>query len=223
MKNLKQNFFFLSLAFLFVSPVFAQDVLRDTSIFEHALNADTKPQFLAACARVAAEPVVRGTFEQAKTIAKIKRTIRSSGTFVIAADRGMLWETEKPFPSVMVLGRDSIIQIVDGSKSVLSAQGNETFSRMADIISAVFQGRAQTLQENFSCFFVGGASWQLGLIPKDSTVKQFAGRFILDGKGPAIMRIETDEQNGNSIVYQLSNQSFGKELSPQEEALFNAQ
>jgi outer membrane lipoprotein-sorting protein len=208
---------FLCACLLIALPAFAQD-----DVFAHALNSRTEPQFLAACARVSAQSVVRGKFEQIKTIAKLKRAIRSSGSFIIASDKGMLWKTEKPFPSVMALGRDSIVQTVDGNKTVLSAQGNETFSRMADIISAVFQGRAQTLLKNFSCFFVGGASWQLGLIPKDPTVKQFAGRFILEGKGPAITRIETDEQNGDSIVYQLSDQSFGKELTPDEEALFNA-
>jgi hypothetical protein len=107
-----------------------------------------------------------------------------------------------------------------GQKTVLSAGGNETFLRMAEVISAVFSGNGGVLLENFEVFFLGSPSdWELGLLPKSLSIAVFAGRISMKGD-TAIRAITIDEQNGDSIIYILSNHSYPAELGINEKAFF---
>jgi outer membrane lipoprotein-sorting protein len=146
----------------------------------------------------------------------------SSGNFIIAVKQGMVWETLQPFPSTMIMGKDFVIQSrPDGQKSVLSAQGNETFTQMADVISAVFSGKSQGLLENFEVYFLGSASnWDMGLLPRDSVFASFAMKLTMSGDS-AIRSIRIFEQNGDVITYTLSNISYPTALNDHEKAFFS--
>ena len=207
---------FLFLIFLCAGLAQAQDVFR------YPLGPQTEEAFRAACSRLAEHPVIRGSFEQEKTLSRLERTLKSSGNFIIAANMGMVWDTVKPFPSTLVLGGDFMIQSrPGGQKTVLSAQGNETFLRMADVISAVFSGNAQKLLDSFAVYYSGGtAAWEIGLTPLDKTINSFAEKIIM--KGDTVIRsIHIYEQNGDTIQYILSNHRYPAELDAHEKALFS--
>ena len=176
---------------------------------------------MATCSRLAEHPFIKGNFEQEKTLSRLNRSLKSSGNFIIAVETGMVWETAKPFPSTLVLGKDYLIQLrPSGQKTVLSAQGNETFVRMAEVLSAVFSGRSQGLLENFEVYFTGNSTaWELGLIPKDKAIGSFAQRIVMRGD-TAIRVIQIYEQNGDAIQYILSNHSYPAELNANEKNLF---
>ena len=190
-------------------------------IFNHPLKAQTEASFQIICKRLAERPFIRGNFEQEKTLSRLNRSLKSSGNFIIAAEQGMVWDTVNPFPSTLVLGRDFLIQSrPGGQRNVLSAKGNETFLRLADVISAIFLGNAKGLVNNFKVYYFGSsASWELGLIPQDRAINSFAQKIIMKGS-EVIRSIEIMEQNGDSIKYIMSNHSFPVELSNSEQALF---
>ncbi|GBU28109.1 hypothetical protein R84B8_01667 [Treponema sp. R8-4-B8] len=190
-------------------------------IFRHPLDAKTMEAFKTTCSRLAEHPIVQGNFEQEKTLSRLKRVLNSSGNFIIAAGLGMVWDTVKPFPSTLTLGKDYLIQSrPGGQRTVLSAQGNETFLRMAEVISAVFSGNSQGLMDNFNVYFSGGASaWELGLIPKNNSIGVFAEKIIMKGD-IAIRSILIYEQNGDTVQYNLSNHRYPAELNVNEKALF---
>jgi hypothetical protein len=177
--------------------------------------------FIMTCTRLAEHPLTRGNFEQEKTLSRLNRSLKSSGNFIIAAGLGMVWDTVKPFPSTMTLGKDYIIQSrLGGQKTVLSAQGNETFLRMAEVISAVFSGNSQGLLDNFEIYYSGSAAaWELGLNPRNAAIGSFAHRIIMKG-GAAIRSILIYEQNGDTVQYLLSNHSYPAELNVHEETFF---
>ena len=191
------------------------------NVFSHPLGAKTEDAFKATCLRLAEHPFVRGNFEQEKSLNRLNRSLKSSGNYIIAAELGMVWDTVSPFPSTLVLGRDFLIQSrPGGQRTVLSAKGNETFLRLADVISTVFSGNAQGLMDNFKVHYFGStSSWELGLIPLDKAINTFAQRIIMKG-GAVIRSIEITEQNGDSIKYIMSNHSFPTELNDNEKALF---
>ena len=191
-------------------------------IFRHPLDAKTMNAFKATCSRLAEHPVVQGNFEQEKTLSRLNRTLKSSGNFIIASGFGMVWDTVKPFPSTLTLGKDYIIQSrAGGQKTVLNAQGNETFLRMAEVISAVFSGNSQGLLDNFEVYYSGGASaWELGLNPKNTAIGTFAEKIIMKGD-TAIRSITIYEQNGDTVQYILSNHRYPAELNVNEKALFS--
>jgi len=194
---------------------------QQENIFQHPLGARTEASFRAVCQSISQRPIVRGTFEQEKIIKRLNRSLKSSGDFIIAAHLGMVWNTANPFPSTLVLGRDFLIQSrPGGQRTLLGASGNETFLRMADVISTVFTGNAQGLMDNFEIFFFqSSSSWEIALIPLDRAINSFANMIMMSGD-TVIRSIQITEQNDDIIKYTLSNHSFPEALNANENALF---
>jgi len=195
---------------------------QNEEVFRYPLSAQTTAAFRSTCASLAAHPNTRGRFEQEKVLSRLNRSLKSSGNFIIAVGSGMVWDTVNPFPSTLVLGADYLIQSrPGGQKTVLSAQGNEVFISMAEVISAVFSGNARGLENNFNIFYLSASSsWELGLIPLDRAINSFAQRIIM--KGDSVIRsIQITEQGGDSTKYVLSNHSFPEALNANERALFS--
>jgi len=191
------------------------------NIFDHPLRPENMNAFTTACARLAEHPFVTGRFEQEKKISRTGRSLMSAGNFVIAADMGMVWDTVTPVATTITLGKDYIIQARPGRRrTLISAQGNETFLRTAEVLSMIFTGNAQGLLDNFEIFYFSGPNgWELGLYPKDSVIHSFAERIII--KGDTVIRhIQLNEQNGDIVIYSLSNHSHPAELSAHERAFF---
>jgi hypothetical protein len=127
----------------------------------------------------------------------------------------------KPFPSILVLGKNYMAQSrPGGQKTFLSSQGNETFTRLAEVISSVFSGNAKELLDNFVIFYQGSAAgWELGLIPLDKAIGSFAERMLIKGDSN-IKYIQIFEQSGDTVKYFLSNHNHPAELNVNEKTLF---
>ena len=207
---------FLCLFFV-VSSIWA-----DEDVFRYPLGPQTQVSFNATCAALAKNSIVKGNFIQEKYLNRLDRSLRSSGNFIIAAGQGMVWETLLPFPSTMILGNDFIVQSrPDGQRSVVSAQGNEAFTQMADVMNAVFSGQSQGLLEKFKVYFFGSASnWNMGLLPRDSIIASFANKITISGDS-AIRLIRIYEQNGDTITYSLSSHNYPAVLNNHEKAYFS--
>jgi hypothetical protein len=206
---------------LLSAGLWAQNQAED--VFRCPLEAKNMEAFNTTCSRLAEHPFIRGNFEQEKTLSRLGRSLTSSGNFIIAANMGMVWDTSKPFPSTLTLGSDFLIQSrPGGQKTVLSAQGNETFLRMAEVISTVFSGNARGLLDNFNVYYSGdtGGTWELGLSPRNTAIGSFAERIIMKGD-TAIRSIFLFEQNSDTIHYILSNHSYPAELNVHEKAFFS--
>jgi len=214
---MKRNRKLLSICLFFVLC----SLWAEEDIFRHPLTPQTRAAFNAACTNLAEKPVIKGNFIQEKYLSRVDRSLVSSGNFIISVKQGMVWETLRPFPSTMILGKHFIIQSrPDGRKSVLSAQGNETFTQMADIISMIFSGQSQGLLENFEVYFSGSVSnWDMGLLPRDSVFASFVTKITMSGDS-AIRSIRLFEQNGDVITYTMSNLNYPAGLNGHEEALF---
>ena len=212
-----RRFAWALMLFLAASPaVFGEEV------FSSPLTEAAKPRFLSLCAELSARPAIRGSFELRRAVKKLDRVMVSSGNFIISAEHGIIWDTKKPFPSTMTMGRDFIRQTTpEGSGSVLSAQGNETFLRFSEVMRALFAGDPVKLFSGFQVFFAESPGyWELGLIPRDAAIRGFIERIALIGEGGLIRGITIFQRNGDAVSYAFSGQRF-EGLSPQERELFN--
>ncbi|MCL1812425.1 MAG: outer membrane lipoprotein carrier protein LolA [Treponema sp.] len=208
--------------FLCFFLVFSSAWGAEEDIFRHPLSPLTMNTFNETCANLAKRTIIKGNFVQEKYLNRLDRSLMSSGNFIIATEQGMVWETLQPFPSTMILSKHFIMQSrPDGRKSVLSAQGNETFTQMSDVISMVFSGQSKGLLENFEVYFFGSASnWNMGLLPRDSIFASFVMKITMSGDS-AIRSIRLFERNGDVITYTLSNLSYPARLTAHEEAFFS--
>jgi hypothetical protein len=203
-----------------VTPLASQT--DEAGIFRLPLGAETLPRFREICKALGEPPVIKGVFEQTKTLNRLNRSLVSRGNFIIARGFGMLWETLSPFPSTLAVGRDFLIQsIPGGAKTKLDAAGNETFLRLSEIISAVFSGDSQRLLDNFDNYFTETEGrWILGLVPRERAVRSFAARIVMSGDS-VIRGMTLYEQNGDRIEYTLSRHVLAGALSANERAAFS--
>ena len=178
------------------------------------LQAQSSLSLESVCASLAARPNTTGDFIQIKTINANGRQLKSSGKFIISTI-GIMWKTEKPFPSSLILTKDSMIQIAaNGNKSVMDGKDNQIFANISDTLTSVFSGNSK-----------GG--WTLELRPKDSTIASVMERLVLSGaleNGAAVLgKLEMAETSGNKIIYEFTNQKYPEELSADEKQNFIAE
>ncbi|WP_407425176.1 LolA family protein [Treponema sp.] len=206
MKNLK----IISAAFflLFSSLCFAQ-------------NSSGNSDFEKVCTKISSQKITKGNFNQTKLIKKISREIKSSGTFIICADRGILWNTLKPFKSSMAITKSGIIQTApNGKKTFLNSGSNATFVQFSLLISSLFNGDFDSLNKNFDIEFIDSEeSWNMNLTPTDSTVRTFIEVIEMAGDSK-INSMVLHEPAGDFTKYEFSNQTYPDSLSDDEKSAF---
>jgi hypothetical protein len=183
--------------------------------------------FDTVCAELAQHPNTTGDFTQVKKISAANRSLKSSGTFIFSLE-GIMWKTEKPFPSTLIVGMTSVIQTTpDGKKNVIDASNNQIFTSISTTLSSIFSGDTQKLYNNFSVdFSASGSKWTAVLTPKDKTITAVMKSLTLSGqstdRSTEFDSIIMTETSGDAITYTFSNQQYPKELSNDEKASFTA-
>jgi hypothetical protein len=58
--------------------------------------------------------ILRGRFEQFRTLKGFGAPLKSSGSFTLAVERGLIWRTEAPFAMMAIMTRNGLIQRSEG-------------------------------------------------------------------------------------------------------------
>lgn len=189
-----------------------------------SINAET---FESVCRNLSEHPNMIGNFSQVKTISAVNRSMKSSGTFIFSLD-GIMWKTQKPFPSTMVVGMTSVKQtLANGKETVIDASSNQIFTSISTTLSAMFSGNSEVLQNNFDVDFTSaGSDWKAVLSPKDSMVKKILVSLSIGGKATEnsadLNSIVMTEATGDTITYNFTDQKYPKELTDDEKAYFSS-
>lgn len=192
--------------------------------FISMVNAES---FDSVCKKLALHPNMTGNFTQVKTISAVNRSMKSSGTFIFSLD-GIMWKTEKPFPSTMIVGMTSVKQtLANGKETVIDASSNQIFTSISSTLSAMFSGNAAVLNENFNVTFTSsGSEWNAVLEPKDEVVKKILTSLLISGKtlsnSADLNTIVMKEAVGDTITYNFTEQKYPKELTADEKAYFTS-
>lgn len=179
----------------------------------------------SVCESLSSHPNTSGDFIQTKTLQTNGRKLKSTGKYIICP-QGILWRTEKPVPSSLILTKDAMVQIsANGNKSVMSGKDNQIFANISETLSSVFSGDAAGLKKNFKCDFKvkENGDWTLTLTPKDSTIASVMNTLELSGTTKpqtAMTSLLMSEASGNSITYEFINQKYPEELSADEKQNF---
>lgn len=181
--------------------------------------------FDSVCANLSKHPNMTGNFIQIKTINAVNRALKSNGTFIFSLE-GIMWKTEKPFPSTLAVGMTSVIQTkADGKKVVIDASSNQIFTSISTTLSAMFRGDAEVLKNNFNVdFSFSEDSWKAVLTPKDKMVEVVMSMLSISGKATSTFAeldaIVMKESSGDTITYTFMDQKYPKELTDAEKAYF---
>ena len=125
--------------------------LSMAAVFDHPVNATSKQELSSVLLQMTRHDVVTGDFKQTKSIKKLNRDFVSTGTFRISKTSGIVWKTQKPFPSELTVSDAGISERnVNGQVRVISSNDNPVFAQFSKTIQAVFSGNLSELETNFS-------------------------------------------------------------------------
>ena len=160
------------------------------------------------CSRLTAYSVTTGDFAQEKTAKALKRPLKSFGKFRID-EKGIIWDTQKPFKSKMIVSKTKITQIsADGKETSIDSGENQVFAEVADTISAVFSGDKTALEAKFGVEVNDdGKNWRMKLSPKDKTIQSAITSIEMTGKieGSEADSVLITQASGDTIRYTFSN------------------
>lgn len=173
--------------------------------------------------RMADEPVLRGAFEQRKSIRGFRNPLLSRGEFVVARQRGVLWRTREPFPSTLVVTRERVLsRNADGTVARrLQASEEPAVRAVSETLFALMAADLVTLAQRFQIDGELGpaGNWRLALLPRDAALARWLQRVELEGDRH-LRAVRLHELNGDQTQIRLSNHAGAAALSAQEEAQF---
>ena len=192
----------------------------DGEIWKHPVKDTCSTAIDSTFAPMTAHKVVRGDFKQTKFIAQLNREFVSVGNFVIANEKGILWNTEKPFASQLAISETGMVQQnANGTRSEINAKDNVVFAQIAKAIHSIFSGSTAKLQAGFHVFFNRqGKTWTVGLVPREPSVKKTIQSIELTGI-TWLEQIKLVDGSGSPLLYELSNPKPSSELTAKEKAL----
>lgn len=158
--------------------------------------------------RLLQAPVLRGEFEQQKQVQGFAKPLVSRGSFLVARERGVLWQTRTPFASTLRLTRDEIVATQNGAVAFRLDASKEPSVRVINgLMFALLNGDLTGLAEHFQIDGASeGGAWQLQLTPRQAALAKLMNRIELSGDRH-VRSIRIDEANGDRTAIRFSAQT----------------
>ncbi len=158
--------------------------------------------------------VIRGNFTQEKYLRALPQPLVSTGTFVLARDRGLLWFLQQPVQQDYRISASGIARRDPSGWHRTDQQGPA--ARHNDLFLAVLHGDTEALQRDFELELSGTAqAWALTLTPRSKLLGQIFTAILIQG-GATAERIELFEAQGDSTLLLLTEIQIDDQLSPIE-------
>lgn len=173
--------------------------------------------------RLKVSPVLKGEFEQTKTLRGFKNPLVSHGEFLVARGQGVWWHTQQPFESTLVVTRTKLFtRNADGSaNNLMDAQAEPGLQQVNELIFSLLAADPDVLADKFTVVAqpVGAAGWTLTLTPRDANVAKFLVRATLTGDRD-VQAVRIEEAHGDSTQIRFSRQVPSAALAADEAARF---
>lgn len=168
-------------------------------------------------------PVLKGDFEQVKTLKGFRNPLVSRGQFLVARGQGVWWHTQQPFESTLVVTRTRLFsRNADGSASdLMNGQAEPGLQQVNALIFSLLAADPEMLAAKFNVTAqpVGASGWTLTLTPRDANVAKFLARATLAGARD-VQAVRIDEARGDATQIRFSHQVPSAALTTDEAARF---
>ncbi len=189
--------------------------LAMASVFDHPMDATSKQVLTRILTQMNRHNTVTGNFKQTKSIKKLNRDFVTTGTFRISKTAGIVWKTQKPFPSEMTVSDDGITERnASGQVRTISTKDNPVFAQISTTIQALFSGNLSELETRFNIFYLtladGGeygakSCHKIGLVPREASVRKMIANIEMDVSDHLDKVVITDGE-GSPVIYEFTNQ-----------------
>lgn len=150
--------------------------------------------------QVAQVPLLRGEFAQEKQVAGFRNPLRSSGRFLLARGKGVVWTTVAPFSSEIVITQDRILSRQrDGGRRVeVDAHQQPGLRSVNAMMFALMSGDMKALTSTFDVKAepAAGKGWRMTLAPRSRQLAQAFTSVRLSGDR-YVREVELREANGD--------------------------
>lgn len=165
--------------------------------------------------------VIRGDFEQIKTIKGFKKPLLSRGRFLIARGQGIQWLTLEPFPSTLVVTRERLMTVTEGGVQQMDARQEPGLRAVNELLMAVLGGDLRALSKRFQVdgALQGSQGWRMSLVPKDEALRRFIARIDMEGDRH-VQQVRLTEGAGDESRIRFAHHS-STSLTQAEAARFN--
>lgn len=173
--------------------------------------------------RLKIAPVLKGEFEQVKTLKGFRNPLVSRGEFLVARGQGVWWHTQQPFESTLVVTKTRLFtRNADGSAtSLMDAQAQPGLQQVNELIFSLLAADLDALAGKFDIVAqpAGAAGWTLVLTPRDANLAKFLVRATLAGERD-VQSVRIEEARGDTTQIRFSHQVPTPALAPDEAARF---
>jgi hypothetical protein len=172
--------------------------------------------------RLADVQVLRGSFAQTKRLAGFRSPLQSSGQFVLVRGRGVLWFTQQPFASTLVVTPERL-ETLDAQGQRLSrveARDEPALRSINQLLLATLAADLAPLRTLFAidAELVGNQGWRLALRAEDALLARQLARVTLAGERH-VRDVRIEERNGDRTEIVFSGWSSAAAPSAAEQAL----
>lgn len=117
---------------------------------------------------LSAGEAITGRFVQERHLAGLASPLRSEGSFLLAAGKGLVWRGEKPFATTVVITPAGILQLVNGSEvQRLPAARLPFLARFYEMLSGALAGDWSAMEHDFAIERQSDAQgWKITLTPR---------------------------------------------------------
>mgnify|MGYP003365590890 CR=1 FL=1 len=168
--------------------------------------------------------VLRGKFAQERRLAGFAHPVRSSGAFVLAPGKGLIWRVEAPFSVLTVISPAGLTQRIGGEETLrLSAERIPFLAQLAQMLAGALGQDWTALDKLFARRQSGTAeAWEMELTPRAAAEGMPFSRITVRG-GALVEQVEMLRPNGDAEGVRFFDQAHTRgPLSAEELAAIDA-
>jgi outer membrane lipoprotein-sorting protein len=149
--------------------------------------------------------IVKGQFTQQRFVKGLNQPLISEGEFIYWRDKGIYWQTDRPFPQATTYKADKTIVwtapgVADDKKN--NSRRDKQFRK---ILLSMFSFDIKQLQQRFDTEWnISNQQWQLQLTPKDKMTRRAIESAHLEGQ-QFLQKITINNRNGEQLIIQFLN------------------
>lgn len=171
---------------------------------------------------LASQSVVRGNFEQLRTMEMFSQPLASSGHFILHKKSGLLWQQTSPFSVNLILTNEKLSQQIGNQPAqIMTENENPMAFYFSHIFLSLFDGNTERLNQQFTSEFSEGQNtWTIELSPHQAPLNNVFSRITISGE-QYVDQIELTEVRGDKTTIIFSQQTEQPEnLTADERARF---
>ena len=164
--------------------------------------------------------VLRGRFRQERQLAGFIAPLRSEGSFVLVAGKGLIWRSERPFTLTTVITPAGLVQEMAGAEIARLPSARLPFlARLYDMLGGAVAGDWRALEREFAVRRAGiDGAWTVSLVPLKAGNPAMPFRQIAVEGGRFVDRVMMVKPDGDSDALEFYEQMLSAGPATPEEA-----